>query len=75
MELRIILETAALQKTFQNLTDEKIGILWKILEAMDRRELEKSLEILTEDIEDLKKELVEEVVGDFYRKRDAAARA
>lgn len=136
VELRTILETAALRKTFQNLTDEKIGILWgsineadkmhseknivkhwtsniefhlllcgfcgnnkiysevkralqfscrsaiqyfstswnrghateaqrhkKLLEAMERRALEESLEILTEDIGDLKRELVEEVVG------------
>lgn len=136
VELRIVLETAALKKTFQSLTDEKIGLLWgslheaakmhseknivkhwtsniefhlllcsfcgnnkiysevkralqfsyrsaiqyfsmswnkgrateaqrhkKLLEAMERRELEESLRILTEDIQDLKRELVEEVVG------------
>lgn len=35
----------------------------KLMEAMEKRDLEKSLEILKEDIEDLKREIIEELNG------------
>lgn len=35
----------------------------KLIEAMEKRDLEKSLEILKEDIEDLKREIIEELNG------------
>ena len=43
VELRTLLETAALRKTFKNLTDEKIDMLWGSIHESDKMHSEKNI--------------------------------